>query len=223
MRDGIAIAALAAGEGREKRGDAAAEIYGKTENCAQLDDDRIHLPVTVGEADMQQRFRQSQMRGGTDGEKFGEAFHNAQNQGEQVVVQTSSENKQTVSQKITAARLQEVLFRDVAVGGDALLDVEDQALGAESIVALAILADDSLRQPERTILRFRGFFLIWFGPVDLDEGGAPPGCVVQGFGGGRRLRMIFRVILVEVGFFIGTFRQAFPLAAKLVVDHAESG
>src|SRR5206468_251816 len=57
---------------------------------AELDHDGIHLPVAVGEADVQQRLRQAQVCGRTDGQEFGEAFDNAKNEREQIVVQSSS-------------------------------------------------------------------------------------------------------------------------------------
>ena len=70
MRERCAVAALAAGKSGEECCDAAAEIYGQAKNCAQLDDDGIHLPVAIVESqiggqarDVQQRFREPQVRG----------------------------------------------------------------------------------------------------------------------------------------------------------------
>ena len=65
------------GKVRKKPLDAAPEINRQAEDRAELDDDGIHLPVAVGEADVQQQFGDAQVRGRTDGQKFGEAFDNA--------------------------------------------------------------------------------------------------------------------------------------------------
>jgi hypothetical protein len=42
---------------------------------------------------MQQHFREPQVRGRTDRKKLGEAFDNAKDQGQQVIVQSSSEQR----------------------------------------------------------------------------------------------------------------------------------
>ena len=118
-----------------------AEIYRQAKNCAQLDDDGVHLPVAVRQADVQQRFREPQVRGGTDRQKFRQAFYNSQDQRQQVVVQSASRSKGTVSQKNFAGRLAEcgrsvsdrratISITRISVSGNALLDVEDQPLGA---------------------------------------------------------------------------------------------
>ena len=112
---------------------------------------------------------------------------------------------------------------DITVGCDALLDVKDQALGAVGPVGLSVLADDFLRQRERPIFRFGRFLLIRFVLVHFDERRAPRGCVVQSLRGRGRLRVLFRVVFVEVGFFLRTLRQAFPVAAEFVFEQSEGG
>src|SRR5579864_6012899 len=87
-----AVTALTAREGRKEFGDTAPEINRQAQDRAQLNHDGIHLPVAIGEADVQQRFREAQMRGGTDRQKFGQAFDNTENEREQVIVQKSSES-----------------------------------------------------------------------------------------------------------------------------------
>jgi hypothetical protein len=54
----------------------------------ELDDHGIHFPVSVGEIDSQQALRDAQVRGGAYGKKFGQAFHDAEQYRQQVVVQT---------------------------------------------------------------------------------------------------------------------------------------
>ena len=160
-----AISAFTVRKGREKFGNAAPEIDGQTQNRAQLDDDGIHLPIAVREADVQQRFREPQVRGRTDGQEFGEAFDNSQDQGEQVVVQSSSEKsrQQYLKRVLCNVRLPadsnaftiedtrehrgnpfgsiklKTLVAGVSVCRDALLHVEDQRLRARGPVALRVL------------------------------------------------------------------------------------
>ena len=72
------IAANAARKGRQKLADPLAEIDRQAKDCAELDHDRKHLPVAVREVDAEKRFRDAQMRSGTDRKKFGDSFDNAQ-------------------------------------------------------------------------------------------------------------------------------------------------
>ena len=81
------VTTLAAGKSTHKLPQALAKIYGQTENRAQLDDDGVHLPVPVAQVQPEQRLRYSQMRGGADGKEFCEAFNDAEQSGEEVVVQ----------------------------------------------------------------------------------------------------------------------------------------
>ena len=57
-----------------------AKIDRQAQDRTQLNHDGVHLPVAVGEADVQQRFRNPQVRGGADGQKFGETFHDSQHE-----------------------------------------------------------------------------------------------------------------------------------------------
>src|ERR1035437_6396102 len=107
-----------------------------------------------------------------------------------------------------------MLIAGVSKGRDALLDVENQHLRARGPIALAVLGDDLLRQRQGTVFRFFGFFLIGLGLVDLDQRGAARSRVVQRFGRGGRLLVLFRVLLVHVGFFVRALRRALPVAAE---------
>src|SRR5712672_3424928 len=76
MREGGAVATLAARECGEKLGDALAKIDGQNQNRAELDDDGIHFPVAAGEIDVQER--------------LGKSFNDAQQDGQQIFVQNLS-------------------------------------------------------------------------------------------------------------------------------------
>jgi hypothetical protein len=45
-----------------------------------LDDDRIHLPITVRKVYVQQAFCNTQMSSRTDGQELGQAFNNSKDQ-----------------------------------------------------------------------------------------------------------------------------------------------
>src|ERR1700722_14562296 len=105
MRERRPVTAFAARKGGKKRRNTAAEIHRPAQDCTQLNDNRVHLPVAVIESEMwgetrsvQQRLRKPQVRGRTDRQKFRKTFHDSQNQRQQVVVQSSSKSKGTVSQ-----------------------------------------------------------------------------------------------------------------------------
>ncbi len=50
----------------------------KCEDGANLNDDGVHLPIRVVERDMHCCFRDTQMRGGTDRKKLGQALNDSQ-------------------------------------------------------------------------------------------------------------------------------------------------
>ena len=81
MRQEGAVFLLAFGKLREELGDVVAEIDGERQDCAQLDDDGIHLPVAARERHVQQGFGNAEMGGGADGQELGEAFDNSQQHG----------------------------------------------------------------------------------------------------------------------------------------------
>src|SRR5258708_24412173 len=223
MRERRSVTALAAGKRGEKRGDATAEIYWQAEDCAELNDDGIHLPVAVRQADVQQRLRKPEVRRRTDRQKLRQAFDNPQQYRQQVVVQSSSEQSgNSVSEKVKEPSRQWSVS-SVAVGWDSLLNVEDQPLGARGPFALPVLAHNFLRESQSAIFRFRGFLLIGLGPIDFDQSRAAPGGVVQGLRRGGRFRMIFRVVLVYIRLLVRTFRQTFPIAPELVFEQAKTG
>ena len=85
-----ASSAVAARKRGNKSFDATPEINRQAQDCAELDDDGIHLPVTVGQADVQEQFGDAQVRRRADREELGETFDNAKDERQQVVVQSSS-------------------------------------------------------------------------------------------------------------------------------------
>jgi len=90
MREDGAVAAFALRKcGKEFR-NALAEIDWKAKDCAELDDDCVHLPVAVAEVDVEQGFGDAKMGGGADWNEFGETFDDAEDEGEYVVVQDAS-------------------------------------------------------------------------------------------------------------------------------------
>ncbi len=74
VRERSAVAVLSAWKGSEEFRNAAAEIHRQAGDCAELNDNRIHLPIAIRKADMQERFRDAQMSGGTDGQELRQAF-----------------------------------------------------------------------------------------------------------------------------------------------------
>ena len=58
-----AVSAFALRKRAEKLPDSPSEVNGQTQNCAQLDDDGVHLPVSVAETDVEKPFSDTQMRG----------------------------------------------------------------------------------------------------------------------------------------------------------------
>src|SRR5258708_27412262 len=99
MREGRLVTTFAARKARKKLRNAGAEIYRQASNCPQLNDDGVHLPVAVRQADMQQCFRQPEMRGRTDRQKLRQALHDPQHKRQQVVVQSPSKSKRQYRRK----------------------------------------------------------------------------------------------------------------------------
>ncbi len=66
MRQDRSVPALAFWKCRKKLCDTLTEINGQAQNRAQLDHDRVHLPVAAREINVQKRFADSQMRSGAD-------------------------------------------------------------------------------------------------------------------------------------------------------------
>jgi len=87
--DGV-LAVFTAGKGADKFDDAAGKEQGESEDGAELDDDGVHLPVGIVEADLEERFADAQMGCGTDGEEFGEALDDPEKYRDHVIVQAGS-------------------------------------------------------------------------------------------------------------------------------------
>jgi len=61
------ITILSLWKGAQKVCDPRTKVNRQAEDRAQLNHDRVHLPVSVAQADVKERLGNSQMRGGTDG------------------------------------------------------------------------------------------------------------------------------------------------------------
>src|ERR1700728_4616770 len=85
-----ASSAVAARKRGNESFDATPEINRQAQDRAELDDDGIHLPVTVGQADVQEQFGDAQVRRRANREELGETFDNAKDERQQVVVKSSS-------------------------------------------------------------------------------------------------------------------------------------
>ena len=81
-----AVTGLARGEGADEFEDAPDEEEEERENGAELNDDGVHLPVRIGEVDVEQRLRDPQVRGRADGQKLREALDDAEQDRDDVVV-----------------------------------------------------------------------------------------------------------------------------------------
>src|SRR5579884_130302 len=82
----IAVAVCASGKGGDKLQNAIPKIHWQCQDRAQLDHNGVHLPEPVVQIDPQQRFADAQMRSGAHGKEFGQSFHDAEENGHQVIV-----------------------------------------------------------------------------------------------------------------------------------------
>src|SRR5712691_10952860 len=90
MRQCSSVPIFAMRKGAQKFCNSRAKINRKAQDRSQLDHDRVHLPISISEIDVKQRFGNSQVRRGTDGQKFGQTFNDAKHDGQQIVVQGPS-------------------------------------------------------------------------------------------------------------------------------------
>ena len=56
------VAILAMRKCAQEFRDSLAKINGEAQDCAQLDDDGVHLPIAIAEVDVKQRFGYAQVR-----------------------------------------------------------------------------------------------------------------------------------------------------------------
>src|SRR4029079_6049588 len=104
----------------------------------------------------------------------------------------------------------------VPVGWNSLLDHVEQALGPRSPVALSSLRDAFLRIRDRTFLGFLLLLHVLFCLINLNQR-RPSVCrLVQGLCYSRGLRVVLRIVLVNLRLFCRTFRLTLPVAAELV-------
>jgi hypothetical protein len=71
-------AVFALGKRADKLDDAAEEQEREGQDCAQLNNDGVHLPVGVVQRDLHQPLGDAQVGRRTNGEKLGQAFNDAQ-------------------------------------------------------------------------------------------------------------------------------------------------
>src|SRR5258708_37269573 len=90
MSERCAVAVLALRERAQKLGDPRTKVNRQAQNRAQLNHDGVHLPVTIRQADVKQRLGNPQMRRGADRQKLRQPFDDAEDDGQQVVVQETS-------------------------------------------------------------------------------------------------------------------------------------
>ena len=81
MREEVAVAAFSGWKGADEFQDAIPKINGQGKDRSQLDNDRVHLPKTIVQIDLKERFDDAQMRRRTNRKKFGYAFDNSQKHG----------------------------------------------------------------------------------------------------------------------------------------------
>ena len=81
MRQRVSVTSFSARECADEICDAPAKVNDDREDRAELYDDGIHFPKPILEADVQQGFRNPQMRGGTDGKKLGQSLHDSKQDG----------------------------------------------------------------------------------------------------------------------------------------------
>src|SRR5712671_1592414 len=95
MREDTAIAPFPARVSQYELRDARTEVKGEAEHRTKLDDDGVHLPVRVGQIDVKERLRQSQMGGRADRKEFGEAFEDPKERREEVVAHRAANGEDT--------------------------------------------------------------------------------------------------------------------------------
>ena len=78
MCENRAIAAFTFWKSANKLQDTLPKINRQRQNSAELDDDRVHLPETILEIDVQERFADAQMCGRAYREKLGQPFDDAE-------------------------------------------------------------------------------------------------------------------------------------------------
>ena len=73
MGENGAIPIFALRKSGEKFCDPVAEVHRQTQNGAQLNHDGVHLPIAVGQAEVENRLGDTQVRGRTDWKKLRKA------------------------------------------------------------------------------------------------------------------------------------------------------
>jgi hypothetical protein len=84
------VAVFAARKGAQELNNPTQEEQSEGKNSAQLDHDRVHLPIGIVEGNLHQRFGNAEVRCRTDGQKLGQSFDYAQKDGLKVRIQEAS-------------------------------------------------------------------------------------------------------------------------------------
>src|SRR4051812_40004443 len=87
MCQSTAVATFSAGESAEELDDALAKVDRQAQDGAQLNHNRVHLPVAAIERHVQERFCDAQVRRRADRQELGESFNNSQKYGKEIIVQ----------------------------------------------------------------------------------------------------------------------------------------
>ena len=86
MSNKVAVTAFAPRKCAEELNDPLPKINRQRQNRAQLDHDRVHLPKTIVEIEIEQRLSNAEMRGRAHGEEFGEPFNDPEQDRQEKIV-----------------------------------------------------------------------------------------------------------------------------------------
>src|SRR5215469_15468319 len=83
------VAPLALRKSGDELVNTRAKINRQTQDRSQLDNDGIHLPISVAQVDAEETLGDTEVRGRADRKKFGQSFNNSEQDRQQVWVQSS--------------------------------------------------------------------------------------------------------------------------------------
>jgi hypothetical protein len=86
VREDGAIPALSTRKSTNELHDLLPKINWQSENGAQLDHDRVHLPEAIMQIDVEKRFANAQMRRRAHRKELCQSFNDSKKDGKQVVV-----------------------------------------------------------------------------------------------------------------------------------------
>ena len=166
---------------------------------------------------MQQRLGNAQVRGGADRQELGQTFHNAKDNGQQILVQARSTGEGNRGWPRGRQRAwTSVAVR--AVNRDTLLHPVYQSLRTCRVVAPRELRHHLVPQRMRTLRRGVRFFGAVLCAVHGHQHALPVRRVPQRLGGLRPVGKAVCVLFIHFALQRRTLRQALPVAAKLRVQ-----